>query len=72
MSSKRLKIFSPPNSGWIEYKLNSQQMDYVWKCIENKKRSIKHMLAGNISGSYELMDRGDWFYTTVLLPLINT
>jgi len=71
MSSKRLKIFSPQNLGWIEYKLNSQEMDYMWKCIENKKRSIKHMLAGNISGSYELMDRGDWFYTTVLLPLIN-
>ena len=32
---------------------------------------MKHMLAGNISGSYELMDRGDWFYTTVLLPLMK-
>ena len=71
MSSKRLKIFSPPNSGWIEYKLNSQQMDYVWRCIKNKKRNTNKTLAGNISASYDLMDRGDWFYTNVALPLVH-
>ena len=62
---------APPNIGWLEYELNSQEVDYVWKCIENKKKSIKHDLAGNISQSYELMDRGDWFYTNTIRPLIR-
>ena len=71
MNSKEIKGIYPENLGWLEYKLNSKEMDYVWRCIENKKKDYKKNLAGNISASYDLMDRGDWFYTTVLLPLIG-
>jgi hypothetical protein len=72
MNPKEIKTSSPLNFGWLEYKLNSKEMDYMWRCIENKKEDYKKKLAGNITGSYTLMDRGDWFYTTVLLPLITT
>ena len=72
MSNKEIKVITPPNVGWLEYKLNPQEMDYLWRCIEtNKKRSFKNNLAGNISSSYSLMDRGDWFFTNVCTPLIN-
>jgi len=70
MNKKEIKVIAPPNIGWLEYELNSQEVDYVWRCIENKKTSMKNILAGNISGSYELLDRGDWFYTHVIHPLI--
>ena len=72
MNLNEVKTIHPPNLGWLEYKLNSKEMDYVWKCIENKKENHKSNLAGNITGSYTLLDRGDWFYTTVLLPLTTT
>tara|TARA_B100000427_G_scaffold132504_1_gene110244 strand:+ start:44 stop:682 length:639 start_codon:yes stop_codon:yes gene_type:complete len=72
MSNKEIKVISPPNVGWLKYKLDPQEMDYVWRCIEtNKKRSIKDVLVGNISASYDLMDRGDWFYTNTIMPLIK-
>tara|TARA_B100001778_G_scaffold146855_1_gene120918 strand:+ start:164 stop:799 length:636 start_codon:yes stop_codon:yes gene_type:complete len=70
MNSQEIKPIYPKNLGWLEYKLNSKEMDYVWRCIENKKDNCTKDLAGNISASYDLMDRGDWFYTHVLHPLI--
>ena len=73
MSKKEIKVIAPPNIGWLEYELNSQEVDYVWRCIEtNKKRSVKDELAGNITNSYELMDRGDWFCINTIMPLIKT
>ena len=56
------KPVAPPNVGLIEYKLSTQEMDYVWRCIKNKKGDEKGKLAGNISRSYRLGDRSDWFY----------
>tara|TARA_B100000427_G_scaffold299227_1_gene280761 strand:- start:9 stop:644 length:636 start_codon:yes stop_codon:yes gene_type:complete len=70
MNSQEIKSIAPPNVGWLEYRLNSKEMDYVWRCIENKKKNCKSTLAGNISSSYELMDRGDWFWLNVIHPLL--
>ena len=69
--NKEITVVKPPNVGWIEYKLNNQEMDYVWRCIENKKDNCNSSLAGNITASYNLMDRGDWFWINTLHPLIN-
>ena len=60
---------TPENYGWIEYKLTTQEMDYVWRCIENKKRDYKEKLAGNIDSSYGLLDVGDWFWLNTVKPL---
>ena len=64
-------VVRPPNYGWLDKKLSNQEMDYLWKCIENKKGSWKSTLAGNITNSYGLTDRGDWFWLNTLLPLCN-
>ena len=68
---KDVKAISPHNLGWLEYELNTQEMDYIWKCIENKKRDYKDNLAGNVSSSHLLMDRSDWFFNNTLLPLTH-
>ena len=70
MNTKEIQKVDPSNLGWLEYKLNSKEMDYVWRCIENKKGDEKKKLAGNISSSCLLMDRGDWFFTNVCNPLM--
>ena len=70
MNLNEVKTIYPSNLGWLEYKLNSKEMDYVWRCIENKKEKTNKILAGNISASYSLMDRGDWFWMNVILPLV--
>ena len=71
IKNKEMYAVRPNNLGWIEYRLDSQEMDYIWKCIENKKRDWRSTLAGHVSGSYELIDRGDWFFNNTLLPLCD-
>ena len=61
-----------PNAGVLEYKLNKSELDYVWKCVENKKGDVKKNLVGHITGSYGLEDPNDQFFQGVLLPLINS
>jgi len=73
MNKDRLNAIQPvrtPTLGWLEYKLNSKELDYVWRCVENKKEEIKGYLAGNISNSYRLIDRGDWFFLNTIKPLL--
>ena len=67
--SESYLVCKPFNHGWIEKRLSSKELDYVWRCIENKKGDYREHLAGNITGSYELLDRGDWFYTNTINPL---
>ena len=65
------RVIHPHNYGWLEKKLSTQEMDYLWKCVDNKKESHKHLLAGNIHESNTLIDENDWFYENTLLPLIH-
>ena len=71
MNEKEVKAVNPSTLGWLEYKLNSQEMDYVWRCIKNKKEDFRHKLAGHVSNSIVLIDRSDWFYIHVLKPLVG-
>tara|TARA_B100000287_G_C20605366_1_gene769841 strand:- start:817 stop:1452 length:636 start_codon:yes stop_codon:yes gene_type:complete len=68
---ERTKAIEPLCQGWIEHKLNAQEMDYLWKCIDNKKKNWKENLVGNISSSYHLVDRGNWFFTNVITYLLR-
>ena len=60
-----------PNVGFIRSKLNKETMDRLKSYIKNKKGSHKTSLAGNISGSYNLKDKDNWFFENVLLKLLN-
>ncbi len=64
-------VVNPDNVGWIESRLDSNQMDYLWKCIDNKKGDERSKLAGNISESYTLEDKDGWFSSNVLGVLLN-
>ena len=67
---KEITVKIPPTNGWLEYKLNKKELDYVWRCVENQKGDYKHSLAGNIDSSNLLLDRSDWFFRTTVRPLI--
>ena len=64
-----IKVIHPPTLGWLETKLSDKEMDYLWKCIDNKKESHKHRLAGQITASNLLVDKSDWFFINTLKPL---
>ena len=67
-------IKTPNNCGWLEYKLNKKELNYVWSCVNDQevdKENWSHHLAGNIDGSFKLEDKNDWFFNNTLTPLIN-
>ena len=64
-----VKVIRPPSYGWLERKLSDEEMNYLWKCIDNRKESEKRRLAGQIHESNILTDKGDWFWQNTLAPL---
>ena len=60
-----------PNTGFIKSKLNKEVMNRLNLYIKNKKDSHKSSLSGNISKSYKIEDKDNWFFKNVLLELIN-
>tara|TARA_S200000501_G_C20760890_1_gene716084 strand:- start:579 stop:1205 length:627 start_codon:yes stop_codon:yes gene_type:complete len=59
----------PKNFGWIKAKLDKNEIDYLWKCIDEKGENIKHSLVGQINSSYRIQDKDDWFFNNVLAEL---
>ena len=60
----------PPSLGWLETRLDSQHIDFLWEIIENRhQETFKNTLAGNISGSFAIEDKDDYFFKEVLFPL---
>ena len=71
MMNMEVDIIRPDNYGWIATKLSSESMDFLWKCIDNKKEDYRSKLAGNISESYEIEDKNRWFSRNVLGTLVQ-
>ena len=58
------------NLGWIETELDKEYMDYLWMIVkEGKAKGLnhKHALAGNITNSFAIKDKSNFFYKNVLL-----
>ena len=59
----KLNLRTPPNTGWIETRLDKNHIDFLWKRIKEKKEdNYKKNLAGNISQSFEIEDKNDYFF----------
>ena len=67
---EEIKSVVPPNFGWLEKKLSSVEMDYLWRCVNNRGKSYKDNLVGQIHESNELTDKSDWFFINTLKPLM--
>ena len=66
---KQVKACRPEVLGWLENKLSDKEMEYLWRCVDKRKESMKKNLAGQIHDSNILFDKGDWFWQHTLLPL---
>tara|TARA_R100000152_G_C6764599_1_gene189244 strand:- start:77 stop:892 length:816 start_codon:yes stop_codon:yes gene_type:complete len=67
---KEVRKFHPFNYGWIQARLSEDEMNHLWKCIENGGDNFKGNLAGNISVSNLIKDEGNLFFDNVLSKLI--
>ena len=72
--SNRTMWRSPPNLGWLECDLSKNEIDHLWKCVDQSMRknpqSFKNALAGNISYSYSIKDIDDYFFDNTITPLM--
>ena len=66
-----VKVIRPPALGWLEKKLSDEEMNYLWKCIDNRKESEKNKLAGQIHESNLLIDKNNWFFNKTIRPLFS-
>ena len=66
---KKYKSVIPPQHGWIEVVLDDDEIDFLWKSIENRGGDEKPNLAGQIDSSYLLIDKNNWFYNNTLESL---
>ena len=60
--------------GWLETKLPNSVMERLQNYIEVAKKNptnVKATLAGNISKSLSIEDKDNWFFETILIPLIG-
>ena len=64
------KVIRPPLLGWLEKKLSDKEMEYLWRCINNRKECHKSNLAGHIYESNVLIDKSDWFFNHTVRSLL--
>jgi len=70
------KYVTKPNLQWVKpwlgYKLESKTIKYLWKIVKEgkeKNESVKETLAGNISNSFNIVDKDSVFTEEVLYAL---
>ena len=64
------RINKPPQYGWLEGTLEPEHVDFLWKQIKNhKNKDHKGRLIGNVSESYALEDKDNYFQNEVVRPL---
>ena len=61
----------PNVGGWLEIELQPQQLDHIWKCIEQKGEVHNKTLVGHIDNSYKLEDIDNIFWKNTLSPLCD-
>ena len=66
-----MKSIRPFNVGWVEQKLESDVMKFLWNIIDIGGPSARNTLAGNIHESCLLVDKDDWFFNNVLTNTIE-
>ncbi len=67
-----VKSIYPSNYGWLEIKLNEQEMKHLWSCSEDHVRDAKPTLSGNITDSQYIVDKNNWFFDNVLMKCFES
>jgi len=62
----------PSNIGWLQIKLNDDEMNHLWNCCAEHRGDAKPNLAGNINNSQDIIDKDNWFWNNVLLGCLNS
>ena len=64
-----IKSINPKNLGWLQSKLDEEEIGYLWIIIAEKGEDMKGSLVGQIDSSYSIIDKDSWFFINVLSKL---
>ena len=64
-----IKPIIPSNLGWLQSKLDKEEIDFLWQCIDDRGERWNHRLVGQINSSYRIIDKDNWFFINVLSEL---
>ena len=70
----QVNYISPPVHGFLQVQLDQDVIEYLWQIIaiaEDKNKTHKQFLAGNISQSLRLDDENSFFFRRVCAPLVK-
>ena len=59
------------NVGWLEHKLNADELMHIWMCVDEHVSDAKPQLIGHVDRSINIKDIGDLFLFNTINPLIN-
>ena len=51
-----IKSINPKNLGWLQSKLDEEEIGYLWKLIAEKGEDMKGSLVGQINSSNSIID----------------
>ena len=75
LSKGQVEIIVPPQTvPWVEVKLTDDVMKHLWdvtKDGEKESKCMKSTLIGNISKSFSITDKNNYFFNEVLNPVIR-
>ena len=66
-----LKNITPPNVGWLEHKLNADELKHIWMCVDEHVSDAKPQLIVHVDRSINIKYIGDLFLFNTINPLIN-
>ena len=68
---KNIESVHPENIGWLEIKLEDNEINHLWKCVENKGENMKYKLAGQVDSSNRIYDIDNYFFNNVLMKCMK-
>ena len=63
------KVWYLPTTPLMMVRLSDDVMSHLWSCIHDATEPYNNQLAGQISSSLKLIDKDDYFWNQVVLPL---
>ena len=66
-----VKVINPPNKGWLEHKLNQDELKHLWMCVDEQVDDAKSQLIGHVNRSINIKDIGDLFLYNTINNLIR-
>lgn len=66
-----IEVIHPANVGWLKAKLDNKAIKVLDKYISKSKINFKPHLVGHVKSSLTLIDEDNYFFNTVLTPLVE-